>query len=71
MRGLRNTIGFAWHPKTGAMWGMDHGYDWMGDDKPPEELNELKQNADYGWPFLWEKNQPNPHAIKAIRDRHV
>lgn len=59
-RGLRNTIGFAWHPKTGAMWGMDHGYDWMGDDKPPEELNELKKDADYGWPFLWENNQPNP-----------
>lgn len=59
-KGLRNTIGFAWHPKTQQMWGMDHGYDWMGDDIPPEELNQIKKDADYGWPFLWENNKPNP-----------
>jgi glucose/arabinose dehydrogenase len=59
-RGLRNTIGFAWHPKTRQLWGMDHGYDWLGDDTPPEELNELKEGGNYGWPFLWADNQPNP-----------
>lgn len=50
--GLRNTIGFGWHPRTGAMWGMDHGIDDMGDDKPGEELNELVQGRNYGWPFV-------------------
>jgi glucose/arabinose dehydrogenase len=50
-RGLRNTIGFDWHPDTRAMWGMDHGSDWAGDDVPPEELNELQSGAHYGWPF--------------------
>ena len=51
-RGLRNTIGFAWHPTTKAMWGVDHGTDWLGDDFPPEELNELQEGKDYGWPFV-------------------
>src|SRR5690606_16282093 len=30
--GLRNTIGFGWHPETGEMWGMDHNIDSLGDD---------------------------------------
>src|SRR5690606_5501657 len=30
-KGLRNTIGFGWHPDTGACWGMDDGIDWLGD----------------------------------------
>ena len=50
--GLRNTIGFAWHPTTGELWGMDHGIDDMGDDKPGEELNLLEEGHDYGWPFV-------------------
>lgn len=58
--GLRNTIGFGWHPKTGELWGMDHGIDDLGDDKPPEELNRIEEGANYGWPFLWGDNQPNP-----------
>ena len=50
--GLRNTVGFGWHPGTGELWGMDHGIDDMGDDKPGEELNLLEQGNDYGWPFV-------------------
>jgi len=34
--GLRNTIGFAWSPVTGELWGMDHGIDFLGDDVQPE-----------------------------------
>lgn len=52
-RGLRNTIGFAWHPRTGELWGLDHGSDWLGDEVPPEELNLIREGADYGWPFVW------------------
>jgi glucose/arabinose dehydrogenase len=52
-RGLRNTIGFDWHPETGELWGMDHGSDWRGDDQPPEELNRLQAGKDYGWPFCY------------------
>ncbi|MCX6049383.1 MAG: superoxide dismutase family protein [Chloroflexi bacterium] len=52
-KGLRNTMGFGWHPTTGEMWGMDHGSDWRGNDQPPEELNQLKQGANYGWPYCF------------------
>ncbi len=52
-KGLRNTIGFAWHPETKEFWGMDHGSDDRGDNVPPEELNLIKENADYGWPFCY------------------
>lgn len=52
-RGLRNTIGFGWHPPTGEMWGMDHGMDWFGDDEVPEELNLLAEGKDYGWPYIY------------------
>ena len=55
--GLRNTIGFGWHPKTQQMWGMDHGSDWLGDDFPPEELNRLEAGKHYGWPFFNADNQ--------------
>jgi glucose/arabinose dehydrogenase len=52
-RGLRNTIGFAWHPQTRELWGMDNGSDWRGDDTPPEELNRIVEGGDYGWPFCY------------------
>jgi glucose/arabinose dehydrogenase len=56
-RGLRNTLGFGWHPKTEVCWGMDHGSDWLGDQFPPEELNKLDKGKDYGWPLLHGKNE--------------
>lgn len=58
--GLRNTIGFGWHPRTGQMWGMDHGSDNRGDDIPPEELNHLQEGKDYGWPFVFGKRVIDP-----------
>ena len=57
--GLRNTIGFAWHPQTKELWGMDHGSDWRGNDSPPEELNLIQQGKHYGWPFCWGDRQPD------------
>lgn len=57
--GLRNTIGFAWHPETGELWGMDHGSDWRGDDQPPEELNRIQQGQNYGWPFCYADRRPD------------
>jgi glucose/arabinose dehydrogenase len=51
-KGLRNTIGFGWHPQTKVMWGMDHGTDWLGHDFPLEELNRIEEGKNYGWPFV-------------------
>ncbi len=59
--GLRNTIGWGWHPATGQMWGMDHGSDWRGDDQPPEELNLLAQGNNYGWPYCFADRQIDPY----------
>lgn len=59
-KGLRNTIGFGWHPQTGELWGMDHGIDWLGDTEQKEELNKIVQNADYGWPYIFGEGKYNP-----------
>lgn len=56
-RGLRNTLGFDWHPQTGELWGMDHGTDWRGDEIPPEELNMIIEGGHYGWPQVYGKQQ--------------
>jgi Raf kinase inhibitor-like YbhB/YbcL family protein len=58
--GLRNTIGFGFHPDTGVMWGMDHGIDWLGDDDQPEELNRIEQGKKYGWPYIYADGRENP-----------
>ncbi|OUJ74937.1 PQQ-dependent sugar dehydrogenase [Hymenobacter crusticola] len=59
-KGLRNTIGFGWHPQTREFWGMDHGIDWLGDDEQKEELNKITQGADYGWPYIYGEGKYNP-----------
>jgi len=58
-RGLRNSMGFDWHPESGQMWGIDLGTDWRGDDVPPDELNRLEDGRHYGWPFCWGDRQPD------------
>jgi Raf kinase inhibitor-like YbhB/YbcL family protein len=60
--GLRNTIGFAWHPATGELWGMDHGIDFLGDEVQPEELNKLERGKQYGWPHVWGADGVNPQS---------
>lgn len=55
--GLRNTIGFDWHPQTRELWGMDNGGDAKGDDWPPEELNNIKEGKNYGYPFAYAKKE--------------
>ena len=60
--GLRNTIGFGWHPVSKRLFGMDHGIDWLGDDSQKEEFNEILRGKRYGWPYLYENDQENPHV---------
>jgi glucose/arabinose dehydrogenase len=50
-RGVRNTVGFDWHPATGELWFTDNGRDWMGDDQPPDELNRANMTGlHFGFP---------------------
>ncbi|WP_314518898.1 PQQ-dependent sugar dehydrogenase [Xanthocytophaga agilis] len=58
--GLRNTIGFGWHPQTQKMYGMDHGIDWLGDREQQEEVNLLEQGKFYGWPYIYGDGKFNP-----------
>jgi glucose/arabinose dehydrogenase len=50
--GIRNTVGFDWHPETGVLWFTDNGRDWMGDNRPPDELNKLTEvGQHFGFPY--------------------
>jgi len=50
--GVRNTVGFDWHPKTGELWFTDNGRDWLGDDLPPDELNRAPRiGMHFGFPY--------------------
>ena len=51
-RGVRNTVGFDWHPETRELWFTDNGRDWMGDDQPPDELNRAPvPGLHFGFPY--------------------
>src|SRR5690606_35899378 len=63
--GLRNTIGFDWHPDTGELWGMDHGIDYLGDDEQQEELNLLRSGKRYGWPHVYGAGHIHPQTTPA------
>ncbi|MFO7180377.1 MAG: PQQ-dependent sugar dehydrogenase [Pseudomonadota bacterium] len=61
--GLRNTLGFDWHPDTGELWGMDNGTDSLAN--APDELNHIEEGNAYGWPYcfgdrLVDPQVPNP-----------
>jgi len=60
-RGVRNTVGFTWHPQTRELWFTDNGRDWMGDDLPPCELNRAPQSGlHFGFPFCHGKDIVDP-----------
>ena len=51
-KGVRNTVGFTWHPVTNELWFTDNGRDMMGDDVPPCELNYVPQaGMHFGYPY--------------------
>lgn len=51
--GVRNSVGFDWHPETGNLWFTDNGRDWLGDNRPPDELNRLtKPGEHFGYPYF-------------------
>lgn len=68
--GLRNTQGFAWHPKTKAMFATNNGADMrsetkngkINDDLPPEHINHIQRGKHYGWPHCWADIQ-NPSKM--------
>jgi glucose/arabinose dehydrogenase len=60
-RGIRNTVGFAWHPETEELWFTDNGRDWLGDDLPPDELNRASEpGMHFGFPYCHAGDIPDP-----------
>ena len=62
-RGVRNTVGFDWHPVTKELWFTDNGRDWAGDAGPEDELNRIakgKEGANFGFPYCHANGIPDP-----------
>ena len=60
-RGVRNTVGFDWHPATRELWFTDNGRDWLGDDLPPDELNRAPvKGLHFGFPYCHGGSIPDP-----------
>ena len=59
--GIRNTVGFDWHPETKELWMADNGRDQMGDDVPPDELLRAhKPGLHFGFPYCHAGDTPDP-----------
>jgi glucose/arabinose dehydrogenase len=64
--GVRNSVGFDWHPKTKELWFTDHGRDWMGEDTPEDELNRLsKPGQFFGFPYCHANGVPDVDIKRA------
>lgn len=64
-RGIRNSVGFTWHPQTRELWFTDNGRDWLGDDQPPCELNRApRPGLDFGFPYCHGKDIKDPEFGK-------
>lgn len=60
-KGIRNTVGFTWHPETGDLWFTDNGRDMLGDDVPSCELNRApKAGMHFGYPYCHEGTVKDP-----------
>ncbi|MGE3536081.1 MAG: sorbosone dehydrogenase family protein [Candidatus Tectimicrobiota bacterium] len=59
--GVRNSVGFDWHPQTRELWFTDNGRDWLGDDLPHDELNHAPQaGLHFGFPYCHGKDFADP-----------
>ena len=71
-RGVRNSVGFDFHPKTKELWFTDNGRDWAGDDGPQEELNRVTKVGEFfGFPYCHANGIPDqdvrkPDACKGV-----
>jgi glucose/arabinose dehydrogenase len=60
-RGVRNSVGFDWDPRTKELWFTDNGRDLMGDDVPADELNHApRPGMNFGFPYCQQGDVPDP-----------
>ncbi|MGX9460520.1 PQQ-dependent sugar dehydrogenase [Shewanella sp. A14] len=59
--GVRNSVGFDFHPQTNELWFTDNGRDMMGDDLPDDELNRVSQTGQhFGFPYIHNTDIADP-----------
>ena len=64
-RGIRNTVGFDWDPRTRELWFTDNGRDQLGDDVPPDTLNHApRAGLRFGFPYCHAGKVPDPEFGK-------
>jgi len=51
--GLRNPVGLAWNPETGALWTAVNERDEIGSDLVPDYMTAVREGAFYGWPYSY------------------
>lgn len=67
IEGVRNSVGFDWHPLTGELWFTDNGPDGFGDNLPPDELNRVTQKGEhFGFPHIHGSSTKDPKFYKEI-----
>jgi len=60
-RGVRNSVGFDWDPKTGELWFTDNQRDWLSEDLPNDELNHVtKVGEHFGFPYCHQGDLADP-----------
>ena len=63
--GIRNTVGFDWHPQTRQLWFTDNGRDMLGDDLPSDELDRVSRRGEhFGYPHCHEGDTLDPEFGK-------
>jgi glucose/arabinose dehydrogenase len=67
-KGIRNTVGFDWHPVTHELWFTDNGRDWLGDELPADELNRApRAGMHFGFPHCHQGDLPDPEYGRTRR----
>ena len=68
--GVRNSVGFDWHPETKELWFTDNGRDWLGDDEPACELNRVTKLGEFfGFPYVHGEDFMDPAFGDKLGDR--
>jgi glucose/arabinose dehydrogenase len=71
-RGVRNSVGFDFHPKTGELWFTDNGRDWQAENGPEDELNRVsKPGENFGFPYchangVADRDYPKADGCKGV-----
>ncbi len=60
--GLRNPVGLAFHPESGALWTTVNERDELGSDLVPDYMTTVQENGFYGWPYSYFGEHLDPRA---------